>query len=137
MARSNLGENEARGWSLGGVPDYVPPPPGPRPWLTELNQKVMERRNEREIQRQAGATREAGTCIIPPSGLGNGHARSNRHHSDQSPDMSLRNLTRQQLDEDYYWGDAETRDSVSAERRRREIEAEERVCRAEDERKDA
>jgi len=51
--------------------------------------------------------------------------------------MSLRNLTRQQLDEDYYWGDAETRDSVSAERRRREIEAEERVCRAEDERKDA
>jgi len=51
--------------------------------------------------------------------------------------MSLKNLTREQLAEDYYWGDAETRDSVSEERRRREYEAEERACRAEDERKDA
>lgn len=137
MARSNLGENEERGWSLGGVPDYAPPPPGPRPWLTELNQKIKGRRNEREVQRQAGAIREDGPCIITLSGLGSGHSRSNRHHSDQSPDMSLSNLTRQQLDEDYYWGDAETRDSVSEERRRREIEAEERACRAEDERRDA
>jgi len=50
--------------------------------------------------------------------------------------VSLRNLSQRQLDEDYYWGDAETRESVDEERRRREIEAEERACRAEDERKD-
>ena len=51
--------------------------------------------------------------------------------------MSLKNLTREQLAEDRYWGDAEDREAVSEELHRRSDEAEERACRAEDERKDA
>ena len=49
----------------------------------------------------------------------------------------LKNLTREQLAEDRYWGDAEDREAVSEELHRRSNEAEERACRAEDERKDA
>lgn len=51
--------------------------------------------------------------------------------------MSLKNLTREQLAEDYYWGDAKDRESITEERKRRAEEQEERACRAEDERKDA
>jgi len=49
----------------------------------------------------------------------------------------LKNLTREQLAEDYYWGDAEARKNVAEELRRRDQEREERACRAEDERKDS
>lgn len=51
--------------------------------------------------------------------------------------MSLRNLTREQLAEDRYWGTGEDRDEITEELNRRADEAEERACRAEDERKDA
>jgi len=50
--------------------------------------------------------------------------------------MSLRNLSQRQLDEDYYFGDAETRESIIEERKRRADEQVERACRWMDERKD-
>ena len=48
--------------------------------------------------------------------------------------MSLRNLTREQLAEDCYWGSGEDRDAISEEIYRRKEEQEEYACRAEDER---
>jgi len=51
--------------------------------------------------------------------------------------MSLKNLTREQLDEDWYWGDENDKDAVEAEWKRRADESDERACYAEDERKDA
>ena len=42
--------------------------------------------------------------------------------------MSLRNLTNNQLAEDYYWGSDNDRDAIREELNRREDEAEERAC---------
>lgn len=50
--------------------------------------------------------------------------------------MSLRNLTREQLAEDYRYGTNKDRDVIQEELNRRADEREERACRAEDERKD-
>jgi len=47
-------------------------------------------------------------------------------------EMSLKNLTRKQLAEDYYWGDAEDRVNIAEELQRRDQEREERACRAEE-----
>lgn len=51
--------------------------------------------------------------------------------------MSFRNLTREQLAEDRYWGTGEDRDAITEELNRRSEEQEELACRAEDERKDS
>ena len=48
----------------------------------------------------------------------------------------LKNLTSEQLREDWYCGTHEEREAIRVERVRRNDEREERACRAEDERKD-
>jgi len=136
MARSNLGENEERGWSLGGVPDYVPPPPGPRPWLAELTHKIKEKRDEREVQKQARTGRKAEPSIAGNPCGNDGSPRPASRGPVRGCSMSLRNLSQRQLDEDYYFGDAETRESIIEERKRRADEQVERACRWMDERKD-